>query len=377
MPDRYSYDILHLIDGFRIGGAEVNLLEQIRELKKQGFRQAVCSFDDIGSLRPEYERLGLPLHIIKRGHRFDPRVFYQLYCIMRRDRYRLVQTALFYADVVGVITAAAAGISARISVETASHGNRFFRPLHRHVMYRLAMKFVSRIVAVSREVKQSLIAREKIPTECIEVIPNAVDMSSFDIGDADDTLKESIGITGRYPLLVTVARLDEVKGHTVLISALRLFKKKFPRFISVFIGDGPLRRRLEKEVKDAGLEEHIIFLGFRQDIAKLLPFFDIFVLPSLSEGLPNSVLEAMASGLPVVASAVGGIPEAVTDGYNGRTVPPSDPDSLAEALSGVAGDRKVCMEMGRRGKAVIAGHYSLQAQIESFIRLYESIGIVQ
>jgi len=107
--------ILHLIDGFRIGGAEVNLLEQIKQLTLMGYDQAVCSFDDVGALKAEYQRLGIPLTIIQRRHRFDPAVFIKLYRLIRKEKFSIIQTVLFYPDVVGVLTGLAVGVGTRIS----------------------------------------------------------------------------------------------------------------------------------------------------------------------------------------------------------------------------------------------------------------------
>jgi len=364
--------ILHLIEGFRIGGAEVNLLEQIKQLTLMGYDQAVCSFDDVGALKAEYQRLGIPLYIIQRRHRFDPAVFIKLYRLIRKEKFSIIQTVLFYPDVVGVLTGLAVGVGTRISVETASHYNEFFSPVYRRLMYRTAMKHVTKIIAVSDEVKKSIVQRERIQSSRITVIPNAVDLKLFDaVTLGAEKKKKELGIVNSYPVLGVVARLTPVKGHSVLIRGVSKLVKKYPKIHCLFIGDGELEPDLKKQINDAGLKRNFSFLGFRQDVSTLLSTLDIFVLPSLTEGMPNVILEAMACSVPIIATHVGGIPEVVKDGWNGLLIPPEDPENLALSILRLFKDRTLRIQMGRNGRKHVQEKYSLDIQIQRFIQIYE------
>jgi glycosyltransferase involved in cell wall biosynthesis len=367
--------ILHCIDGFRIGGAEVNLLEQIKQLAVKGYDQTVCSFDDVGALKESYQKLGIPVYIIQRKHRFDPIVLTKLYQLIQHGKFSIIQTVLFYPDVVGMLTGAAAGVKVRISVETASHYNVFFSPPYRRLMYRTAMKYVSRIIAVSGEVKNSIIQRERIHSSRIAVIPNAVDFRLYDpVSNGSNRKKKELHLQNAFPVLGTVARLTHVKGHGVLIRAAVDLVKKYPALHCLFIGDGELRSDLEKQINEMGLGDHFSFLGFRKDIPELLYALDIFVLPSLTEGMPNVILEAMACSVPVVATEVGGIPEVIRDGWNGILIPPEDPKKLAGAILKLLEDRSFRSQIGENGRKHVQDQYSLDRQIQCFQKTYEECG---
>jgi len=204
------------------------------------------------------------------------------------------------------------------------------------------------------------------------VIPNAVDLKLFDaVTLGAEKKKKELGIVDSYPVLGVVARLTPVKGHSVLIGGVSKLVKKYPKLHCLFIGDGESKPDLEKQINDAGLVRNFSFLGFRQDVSKLLSTLDIFVLPSLTEGMPNVILEAMACSVPIIATHVGGIPEVVKDGWNGLLIPPEDPETLASSILKLLKDRTLRIQMGRNGRKHVQEKYSLDMQIQRFIQIYE------
>ena len=361
--------MLQLIDGFRIGGAELNLLEQIENFDKKKYDITVCSFSDAGSLKSEFERLGLRVILITRKHRFDPTVFFKLLQLIRENKFKIVQTTLFYADVVGTLVAHFSKVPLVISLETASHNNVFYAKLHRRFLYWLAMRYVTCVIAVSQEVKDSIVKWAKVVPEKIKVIPNAVNLNIFK--PTNNNLKQELGIFDSYPVLGVVARLSKVKGHTYLIQAVKKIVRDFPKTKCLFVGDGECRNELEEQVKQLELENNFLFLGFRKNVADLLHQMDIFILPSVSEGLPNVVVEAMACSKPVVGSNVGGIPEAIKNGINGTLVPPKDIDALASTILNLAKDKELQIQMGKNGRKLVEEKYSLEHQIQQFEDLYQ------
>ena len=215
-----------------------------------------------------------------------------------------------------------------------------------------------------------MIKERKIDPEKFITIPYGVDLKKF--ADIKSSIKKTeIGLDNGDKVLGVVARFTKQKGHIYLIEAASQIVNKFPNTKFLFVGDGPLRKDLETKINELGLNSKFILLGFRNDVRELLQVFDIFVLPSLWEGLPNVLLEAMACGKPIVATAVDGTPEAVVDGNNGLIVPPKNPDKLADALMHLLQNEQEARKMGKRGRKRVENFYSIEKQMNNFQELYD------
>jgi glycosyltransferase involved in cell wall biosynthesis len=362
--------ILYLMDGFGVGGAEAKLLEMLRHFNQRGYNITLCSFLDMGELKDEFARLGFPLKLIVRKHRFDLTILFNLYRFIRKNRFDVIQTLLFYPDVLGILMGHLAGVPLLVSWETASHYDVFFNKLHRRLFYRFAMKFVSCVVAVSNGTKESLISREKIPDKKIRVIRYGVDLDRFQRKPSDG-IKKDLGLRGVFPVLGVVARLDYIKGHTFLIQGIGEIIKKYPRLKCVLVGEGDYRSTIERQIRELGLTEHFELLGLRSDVSELLSALDIFILPSISEGLPNVILEAMACSVPVIASRVGGIPEVIEHRENSLLVPPQNSRALSEAILTLTDDNGLRTQIGENARKRVETHFSLNLQIRQFKTLYQ------
>lgn len=180
------------------------------------------------------------------------------------------------------------------------------------------------MVAVSEQVRQQAIDLEGIQSEHISVIPNGIDLPLKTKSDKKEyvQLRQSLGVTQEDLMVLSVGSLSKPKGHEFLLEAIPDILESHPNTVFTFAGEGQLREELETRVKELRITEATRFLGTRSDIPDLLKIADYFVLPSLWEGLPLALLEAMATGIPVVATKVGGIGEIIRDGYNGLLVPP-------------------------------------------------------
>jgi glycosyltransferase involved in cell wall biosynthesis len=218
----------------------------------------------------------------------------------------------------------------------------------------------------------------------IVTIPNGIDTERIagkirsgpgpatGFGKMDKASDSELGF-GSGPIVGIVARLDEVKGHTFLFEALSLLKAEFPTLQCLVVGDGPLRWRLEKEAKTRDLESLVRFLGFRQDMDDIYRRMDVLVLPSLTEGLPMTLLEAMAFEKPVVASSVGGIPEVVQNGRTGFLVPPKDAQMLARVLRRLILDPDLRRRMGTEGRRRVENAFSFEKEMTAYETLYGSV----
>jgi glycosyltransferase involved in cell wall biosynthesis len=280
---------------------------------------------------------------------------------------------LLWADLVGPIAAALAKVPVVLSWETVSHeGDPFHNNWQRRFGYRFAMQFVDAIVPVSDEIKRSLVRRRKIPADKIRVIHYGVDLKKFRAGSRDLALakRAEVGAGVDTVLIGIVARLEPPKGHRYFIEALPEVVKKYPQLHVLFIGEGALRAELEAMARQLAISRHVTFLGARHDVNELLNAIDLFVLPSISEGLPNVLLEAMACQKPVIASKVGGIPEVVRHGDNGYLVPPGDAAALRETLLRCLAERGQWQNFAQRARHTVETAFSLEYQMARFESTY-------
>jgi glycosyltransferase involved in cell wall biosynthesis len=231
------------------------------------------------------------------------------------------------------------------------------------VQQRLIVAGVGRYIAVSHEVARRLIHKLRWPARKIQVIHNCVPAIS-----PECATHNPIDRAGR-PVVLTVARLDEQKGHHYLLDAAA----QVPEAQFVLAGDGPLRASLEAQARSLGVEERVKFLGYRNDIADLLADCDVFVLPSLYEGLPLSILEAMSAGKPVIATHIGGTDEAVIAGETGLLVPPANPTALAAAIRAVLTDRPLAQRLASAGRARVEQEFSAAKMVQQVISVYDEL----
>jgi glycosyltransferase involved in cell wall biosynthesis len=366
--------ILQVVDGFRLGGAEKKLWELIANLDKQKFEILLANIGPTGALEEQFRQLGIEIFQFPRRFAFDLLPVWQLRRLMRQRRIDVVQTTLLWADVVGALAAGLAGVPLILSWETVSHeGDPFHNNFQRRVGYRLAMKFVDVIVPVSEEIKRSLIRRRRIPESKIRVIRYGVDLEKFHPNGRDlaQAKRQELGVAADAIVIGIFGRLETPKGHRFFIEAFPEVVKRYPQVRAIFVGDGALRQELETAVRQLGISEYVKFLGFRDDVNEILNTVDLFVMPSISEGLPNAVLEAMACEKPVIASAVGGIPEVVHHGENGYLTPPGDARALREILLQCLADRRHWQKLARCARQTVESGFSLRQQIADFQSIFE------
>jgi glycosyltransferase involved in cell wall biosynthesis len=226
---------------------------------------------------------------------------------------------------------------------------------------------IDRYIAVSDDVAEWLTRDLHVSRSKVRVVRNGVSAESYR-GLEGAAVKRIFTSNGR-PIIFTSARLHEGKGHVYLLQAAKLI----PEALFVFAGDGPERGRLEAYARQIGVEGQVIFLGHRNDVPQLLAACDMFVLPSLYEALGLSILEAMAAGKPVVATAVGGIKESVIDGVTGLLVPPRNPESLADAIRRLLYDRALATRIAESGRTRAVELFSSDAMAQAVIRVYDEL----
>jgi glycosyltransferase involved in cell wall biosynthesis len=285
---------------------------------------------------------------------------------MRREKISAVLTFTHHANLLGIPISWLSGVPVRV----ASHRGRIYgfprwqEWLHSQ-MINLGM--ANCLLALSEGVRQEAI-REGVKPERVIVIHNGVEMPSLD-QDSRSRIRKELNVPDGALLLLSTGRFAPEKGHSILLQAMPGVLERNIRVVFVFAGEGPLRPELEKMARKLGVDSQVRVLGLRQDVLELAHAADLFVMPSISEGLGQALLEAMSVGTPVLASNVGGIPELITDGVTGHLVRPSDPGALADAISDLLGNEIERRRLGMAGKQVIAEHFTLDRMCQKYARL--------
>lgn len=346
---------------FEPGGTERQMIELARRLDPGRFRVHVACFERAGAWLPRVaERAAsvveFPIRSFGRPSTAGQLLAFAAWC--RRERIAVVQTCDLYANIFGLPGAALAGVPVRIGSRRELNPDKTPRQIR---LQRLAYRAATTVVANSPAARD-ILRQEGIAIESIAVIPNGLDPAAF----AEPEPRAGIRT------IITVANLRAEKSHETLIAAAAILIRDFPALRFRIVGSGPRRAELEALAAARGLAAHVEFLGHREDVPALLAGADAYVLPSRSEAFPNGAIEAMAAGLPVVASAVGGLLDLIEDGRTGRLVAPSDPDALAAAVRWLVEHPSGARAMGAAARAAVLQQYSFDRMIASFEDLYLS-----
>jgi len=239
---------------------------------------------------------------------------------------------------------------------------------------RWANRFTDLRIATSEAVRQNRITREKTPSEKIVAIPNGVDTAYFAPARWErGNSQAELGLSKDRFCIGTVARLTEAKGLKYLLLAVKRVRENIPDVTLLIVGDGPLREELEEYSRELGIDDAVIFTGYRNDIPRMLAAMDVFVLASVWEGMPVSLLEAMAMQKPVVATRVGGIPEVIQDGVDGILIPPTDANELARAIINIFKDREFSDNLALNARKRIMEHFSIESTAKRIGSLYQEL----
>lgn len=362
--------VVHVMDSLAVGGMENGVVNLINALSGD-IRHTVVTMSAVGPLA---ERLPkeVECHCIGKRPGIDVGAMVRLASLLRRLRPSIVHSRNWGAFD-GILAARVAGVPAVIHGE---HGREAADPEgrdpRRNRLRRLFAPMVSRFVTVSFDLRQWLLTTVRLPAAKLVTIHNGVDIGRFGAGERSAG-RRALRLPGHAVVVGAVGRLDPVKDHAGLLQAFSVLRTDQPSAELVIVGDGPCRADLERQIQELGLTGHVHLLGMRQDVPLLLRGFDVFVLPSLAEGISNTILEAMATGLPVVATRVGGNPELVEHGATGALVPAANPLVQAAALRCYVEDAGLRESHGAAGRRRVMQHFTLERMAQAYRDLYLSI----
>jgi glycosyltransferase involved in cell wall biosynthesis len=369
--------VLHVISTLLRGGTEMAMLHLIRSLDPSRYEFRVAYLRGEPLLGAEVEAaIGAPVAPLGLRRKIDPAALARLISYVRRERIDLVHTHMDLADYYGAAAARLGGARGVVSTKHNADEFRTRRTWKRYpflLLERLAYEAADRVVGVSHGVVDFLAAHEYLPRRKMIVIPNGVEPALLDDPPARAAARSRLDLPPFYPLLGCVGRLEPQKGHTYLLQAMPSILAARPTAGLVIAGDGPLRDDLEAEARRLGIAERVLFAGFHHDVPALLAALDLFVLPSLWEGLSKALLEAMAVACPIVASRAVGVTEVLRDGEEGILVPMRDVAALAGAVVRAVDDPGLAGRLGRAARRRAIERHSMRSVGLAFDRVYRDI----
>ncbi len=354
--------------GLGVGGTETHILELASRLDRSRFTVTVCALKSGGTMVQELEKRGVRVLSLDGTGKLDARVIVRLFKLLRAEQPDVVQAFLFWANV----AARACGRILRAFPVISSYHDEVVREgwLVR-LVDRLTLTWTDRIVCCSGAVGRSVVSRIGGKIEQCTIIPFGVDIEQFEATAA--ATRRELGLRDSQKVIGTVCRLVEPKkGLRFLLQAMAVLARKYgqPPCQLLIVGDGPSRQELELLRDQLKLSTWVVFSGSRRDIPRVLHAVDAFVLPSLYEGFGIAILEAMAAGKPVIATAVGGIPEFVLSGETGLLVEPGNVEALADAIDQLLSHPQQAQTMGVKGRIRAGESYHISTVVRQHEQVY-------
>lgn len=365
--------VIHLIYRLDFGGLETLVVECVNRMPAPKYRHAIVCLTDYTDFAKKITKPGVEIYALHKPPGLGLRTHIAIWKLLRKLRPAVLHTYNLPA-IEYTVAATLAGVPVRIHAE---HGREATDPDGRNrkhnLLRRLLIPFIDVYVPVSADLQRWLKNVIGVPDRKNLLINNGVDTAGFepDGGNGERPFPAQCFVIG------TVGRIQAVKNHEGLIDAfirlLALLPEEKARLRLAIVGDGPLLPAIREKVASAGIADLVWLPGARTDIADIMRSFSVFALSSIAEGTPVTILEAMSTGLPVVATAVGGIPEVVLDKETGMVVPSVDPEAMAVALAAYARQPELAARHGAAGRARIERKYSMTAMLDAYAGLYDRL----
>lgn len=366
------YHICHINSSAGVGGGERHLLLLARYLHGSEFHFNFILPEE-GPVCDQLRRLGLNYQVVAMNTKLRVGAWRAIHYALRQSHPDVVHCHGARANWYGRIAAKryrAAAIFCTVHNSLKDYPYPAWRRRLYVALERRTAGMVDQFIAVSDALRNDLVTYYRLPAEKIQVVPNGIDVDELRVGKTREEVRGELGLEPDAMLIVEVARMTEQKGHRFLLQAVANLHHCVPKLRCLLVGDGPTRAALHRQVVQLHIAPCVRFLGFRPDVPDLINAADIYVLPSLSEGMPIGLLEAMALGCPVVASAVNGIPEVVQHGVNGLLLPAGDVAGLTELIGRLASDFKLREQLACAARQTVRRSFSAQQMADRIAQLY-------
>ncbi len=357
-------DILHTESSDGWGGQEARTVLEAEHLGRRGHRVRIAGPSNSGIGR-EARRRGIPFIPIPMRSVMDLNGWFRLHRLLRRERPAILHTHSSKDSWLAGLAGKRTGVPVLIRTRHVSI------PVHAHRLnpvYRIP----DRIIVTASATRDHLVRQYGLEPERVVTLPTGVDLDRFGPHVSGRPFREEFGLDERTPLVGIVAQLRGSKGHDTFIEAARLLSGENPDTRFLVVGDGLWRNIVREKVDREGMTDRVRLTGYREDIPAVMAALDVLVMASIrTDGIPQAGLQAMATGLPLVGTDVGGIPEIVRDGETGLLVPPGDAPALADAVGRLIADKALRNRLGATGLERVRERYSLEGMLDALERLYE------
>jgi len=360
--------LMQITHDLAIGGLQQVVVNICRTINRDKFDVSVLCLRELGEFVPEVEQMGIKVHFLPQKHNgTDYLSFLKVAKILRKEKIDIIHTHNTQPFIDGTIGALLSGVKTIIHTD---HARDF--PDKRRYMFAewLMFHFAHKVVGVSDHTSNNLVKYEHISKKKIATIVNGIDEAKYDISVDKDKKRNELLIQKKGPVIGLGVRLSEQKGITYLLQAMPAVVKQFPDISLVIAGQGVLENNLKEETRSLGIIEHVFFVGPRLDMPELLKLFNLYVLPSLWEGLPMVLLEAMAAGCPIVATDVGGNFTVIKNKYNGSLFEPKRPDLLASEIIRVLSDKQTISRYINNSLDIFRKKFSAEIMTRQYEKLY-------
>jgi len=355
---------LHIETGRQVCGGPLQVLYLMRGLMERGHEVSLICANGSG-IEAAARESGIRAHPIRVLSDLDATIALRAYIIMRRVKPDVVHLhSRRGAELFG-------GLAARLArVPVVVLSRRIVDPVKLGILGRLKYILLPhKIVAISDGIRKALIDGG-VDAKKIELVHSAIAPSDYQTERNRAWFEAEFGVPEDVPVIGSIARLIDLKGHRYLFAAIPEILKEFPTARFLLFGEGPLRSKLEGLMRDLGIEGAVTFAGFRTDIGRILPNLDLLVHPATREGLGVSLLQASSAGLPIIATAVGGIPEVVRDGSTGLLVPSEDVGAIVSSTLRLLRDRELARRLGENARRLAESEFSVDSMVEGNLRVY-------
>lgn len=360
--------IHHVVLSLQPGGLENGVVNVVNGLDPASFRSSVCCLKEGGAFAARLADQDVPVEVMGWRGGNDPKLPFKLARVFRKSRPDIVHTRNAEAFFYGFLAAKLAGVKHIVHSE---HGRTFDDNPLRFTVQKLFSRYIDTTVSVSAQLKADLTRHIGIGAEHIQVLYNGVDFSHFAPSATREATRREFGFSADDLIVGSVGRLVSVKNYPLLLRAVR--SAGIDRLKVLLVGDGPERGHLESLARELGLGEQVRFAGHRNDVSSLLGTMDMFVLPSISEGMSNTLLEAMAVGIACIASDVGGNREIIGHGLGGLLFESGDEATLTEHLRRLAADCDERLAIADAGRNRVLGAFSMDAMIARYESMYRAL----
>lgn len=357
--DRKKIKVAHLIASLQIGGAENQVALLLANLDLSRFEPHLITFKEIDGGFQNMLPDNVKRHCIQYRQRNAPVSLYRLYRILKEQEIDVLHCHMYHAGVKGAIMARLASVPVTL---TSEHGkNTWKKWIHHQIERNIVSRLTACRVAVSEDIRQIRIQQDGVPADSVKIIPNAVDTDVHISNNTNAPRK-----------LGAVGRLVDAKDYGVLLQAVKLLQDNGNDVTLRIAGEGDQRPKLEQLISKLELEKHAVLVG-NQNVQNFLSEIDLFVMSSKREGVPVALLEAMAHGLPIVATQAGGIPEVITHEHDGLLCPISNSACLAENITVMINSENIRTELGNNARNKVVQSFGIESVIRQWEKLYESL----